>query len=328
MSIRTVCAFRHPMPSGRPRIQTGFEIHLKSTDLSYATGLNARGKYGLPTGPCDSRRRRASPFRAEKKDSQVICLQHLTVLFSRVKSFFLFPSFLPGEKKRQKDGLCSPFPSSRSVTAFFRILRKRMPSRRHEGRGLHPGKDGLTLLPEGLRSAWLTSVFQVGSMPAHGSAAQDAHVQCTQEENMDYSLYTRTQLLQIIEVMQRPRTSDPKYVYEKVLAPYCTEHQEHFIVITLDASMKMIGSHVITKGLVNRTLVHPREVFRPAFLDNAVAIALAHNHPSGDLSASPDDLECTSRLKKAGEILGIMVVDHIIFGFGNYRSMAESGELF
>ena len=104
------------------------------------------------------------------------------------KKLFLFPSFFPGEeKKRQKVDLSSPLPSSRSVTAFFRILRKRMPSRRHEGRGLRLEKDGLTLLPEGRRSAWLTSVFQVGSMPAHGSAAQDAHVQCTQEENMDYS---------------------------------------------------------------------------------------------------------------------------------------------
>ena len=147
---------------------------------------------------------------------------------------------------------------------------------------------------------------------------------------MDYSLYTRTQLLQIIEVMQRPKTSEPKQMYEKVLAPYCTAQQEHFIVITLDSAMKMIGSHVITKGLVNRTLVHPREVFRPAILDNAVSICLGHNHPgsgSGGLEPSADDLECTARLKKAGALIGIPVVDHIILGYGGYHSMAESGEL-
>lgn len=144
---------------------------------------------------------------------------------------------------------------------------------------------------------------------------------------MDYSLYTRTQLVEIIEAMELPRTKDPKSIYEKVLARYSTEQQEHFIVITLDGAHHVKNSRVISKGLLNRTLVHPREVFRYAILDNAAAIVIAHNHPSGVLDPSPDDLEVTQRLRKAGDIIGIEILDHIIFGFGGYRSMSEHGEL-
>ena len=144
---------------------------------------------------------------------------------------------------------------------------------------------------------------------------------------MDYSLYTRTQLVEIIEAMERPRTNDPKSNYEKLLAPYSTEQQEHFIVITLDGAHKVKNSRVVSKGILNRTLVHPREVFRCAILDNAAAIVIAHNHPSGVLDPSPDDLEVTQRLRKAGDIIGIEIIDHIIFGFGGYRSMHEHGEL-
>lgn len=145
---------------------------------------------------------------------------------------------------------------------------------------------------------------------------------------MDYSLYTRTQLVEIIEAMERPRTNDPKSIYEKVLAPYSTEQQEHFIVITLDGAHHVKNSRVITKGLLNRTLVHPREVFRCAILDNAAAIVIAHNYSSsGELLPSPEDYEVTQRLRKAGDIIGIEIIDHIIFGFGGYRSMYEHGEL-
>ena len=95
----------------------------------------------------------------------------------------------------------------------------------------------------------------------------------------------------------------------------------------LNGAHELMGVNLVTIGLVNRTLVHPREVFSDPIRMRATAIILAHNHPSGNLEPSPDDLEVTLRLKKAGLLLGIEVLDHIIFSSEDYRSMAETGEM-
>jgi len=89
--------------------------------------------------------------------------------------------------------------------------------------------------------------------------------------------------------------------------------QENFITITLDASHHVIKVHHVSKGLVNRTIVHPRECFYHAIKDNACSILFAHNHPSGYANPSPDDEEVTNRLCMSGQILGFHVLDHIIF---------------
>jgi len=88
--------------------------------------------------------------------------------------------------------------------------------------------------------------------------------------------------------------------------------QEEFHVLTLNGSHRVIRTHQATMGLANATQIHPREVFRPAILDGAVAVILVHNHPSGDPQPSDADHMVTSKLKEAGEILGIKVLDHII----------------
>jgi DNA repair protein RadC len=93
--------------------------------------------------------------------------------------------------------------------------------------------------------------------------------------------------------------------------------------MTLDGSHQTINVHEITKGLANRTLVHPREVFAPAIEDRAVAIIIAHNHPSGKTDPSGEDLDITKRLVDAGTILGIPVLDHVIVGRENYTSLKE-----
>ena len=87
---------------------------------------------------------------------------------------------------------------------------------------------------------------------------------------------------------------------------------EYVVCVTLDGSHKVIGTHVVSQGLVNQTLVHAREVFRPAIVDNAVAVIIAHNHPTGNLEPSPEDRDTTKRMKKAGDIIGIKVLDHLI----------------
>ena len=104
--------------------------------------------------------------------------------------------------------------------------------------------------------------------------------------------------------------------------------QEHFICIMLNGAYEIIEKRVITTGLINRTVVHPREVFAPAIERRAVAIIIAHNHPSGHLEPSQEDFEVTSRIKSAGDLLGINVLDHIIFCTDSYHSMAESGEFY
>ena len=109
------------------------------------------------------------------------------------------------------------------------------------------------------------------------------------------------------------------------LAKWARKKVEYFLVLTLDGAQKPIRVHEITKGLVNRTLVHPREVFRPAIRDNAVSIVLAHNHPSNKLAPSAEDHEITKRLTKAGQIIGISVLDHLILGAYRYYSFSESG---
>ena len=116
---------------------------------------------------------------------------------------------------------------------------------------------------------------------------------------------------------------DPASVFDLV-RHYGDRVQEHFLVVMLNGAHELMGVNLVTIGLVNRTLVHPREVFSDPIRMRATAIILAHNHPSGNLDPSPDDLEVTLRLKKAGLLLGIEVLDHIIFSSEDYRSMAET----
>lgn len=89
--------------------------------------------------------------------------------------------------------------------------------------------------------------------------------------------------------------------------------QECFIVVTLSADHRVIHSRAVTVGILNKTLVHPREVFRTALKDNAAAILVAHNHPSGQVVPSEDDNDITKRLLDAAKVLGIKLLDHIIF---------------
>jgi len=103
--------------------------------------------------------------------------------------------------------------------------------------------------------------------------------------------------------------------------------QEHFIGISLNGANEVIASRVITVGLVNATQIHPREVFADPIIDRACAIIIAHNHPSGALTPSQEDIAITGRLKAAGETVGIRLTDHIIFNQKGYYSLMEHGEL-
>jgi DNA repair protein RadC len=98
-------------------------------------------------------------------------------------------------------------------------------------------------------------------------------------------------------------------------------------VLLLDARHRVLQARVLTRGTADATSMHPRDVFREAALAGAAAVVLFHNHPSGDPLPSPDDLELTQRMMKAGELMGILVVDHIILGDTSYCSLRDLGTL-
>ena len=108
---------------------------------------------------------------------------------------------------------------------------------------------------------------------------------------------------------------------------YRNKKQEEFVVITLNGGHEVIRVRSILKGLVNLTLVHPREVYRMAIKDNAAAIILSHNHPSGNFAPSQEDIKLTKRLISAGKIIGIEVLDHIVIARRGYYSFLEEGKL-
>jgi DNA repair protein RadC len=107
------------------------------------------------------------------------------------------------------------------------------------------------------------------------------------------------------------------------LLPYRGARTECFLVVTLDASHTIIRVHEVTRGLVDRSLVHPREVFQRAVEDLAAAIIVAHNHPSGSLDPSAEDLVATRKLVGASKVLGIPVLDHLIFTKEGFNSIKE-----
>ena len=125
------------------------------------------------------------------------------------------------------------------------------------------------------------------------------------------------------KVTLKPRSiTTPMDIYKEVLH-FSSRDQEHFITIMLNGAHEVIDSFISTIGLLNKTIVHPREVFAPAIKNRAAAIAIAHNHPSGSLEPSEEDKQVTMRLINAGEILGIRVIDHIVFSSRGYYSFLE-----
>lgn len=104
--------------------------------------------------------------------------------------------------------------------------------------------------------------------------------------------------------------------------------REYLLALFLDSRSSVVGAEIVSIGTINASLVHPREVFKAAILANAAAIIMAHNHPSGNAEPSQMDFEATQRIKKAGELLGIPLVDHLVIGAGDaYFSFREAGKI-
>lgn len=103
--------------------------------------------------------------------------------------------------------------------------------------------------------------------------------------------------------------------------------QEHFYVVYLDSSKKIIKDKVLFMGTLNHSIVHPREVFKEGYLVSASSFICVHNHPSGNVLPSREDIEITKQLKEIGTMMGVPLVDHIIIGIDKYYSFFENGDI-
>ena len=102
---------------------------------------------------------------------------------------------------------------------------------------------------------------------------------------------------------------------------------EQFGIVLLDSKHRVIRTTIVTSGTLNTTIVQPRDVFREAMLGSAASVVAFHNHPSGDPTPSPEDVELTRRLRAAGVLMGIDVIDHIVLGDARYCSLKEMGQI-
>jgi DNA repair protein RadC len=123
------------------------------------------------------------------------------------------------------------------------------------------------------------------------------------------------------------RFTSPRQVFDYFHYELRDCRREYFLVLLLDGKNRIIRRVQVSEGSLNQSIVHPREVFSQAVKESAAAVILVHNHPTGDPTPSQEDIAITRRLKEAGEIMGIRVLDHIIIGDGEYLSFVERGVL-
>lgn len=127
---------------------------------------------------------------------------------------------------------------------------------------------------------------------------------------------------------QSDMLSTPEEVFNYA---FCLDLQikdrEHFVILHLDSRNRVTGHETVSIGSLNASIVHPREVFKGAILVSAASIICLHNHPSGDLTPSREDITMTNRLKEAGDLLGIEVLDHLIVSHEGFISFKDKGLL-
>ena len=144
-----------------------------------------------------------------------------------------------------------------------------------------------------------------------------------------YVVFSRVVLVKekgaMYDVQKKINSPEKAYNAIKTITNVQEEAQEVFGILILNTKNKIVAAHEVSRGTLNASMVHPREVFKPAVLHNAAAIICFHNHPSGDPEPSRDDIEITNRLVEAGKIMGIEILDHIIVGDDEYVSLKKRG---
>lgn len=137
----------------------------------------------------------------------------------------------------------------------------------------------------------------------------------------------RVQLIREVG-LERPQVENPCDAAQILCRYFENEDREHFVTLMMDTQNRIIGIHTVSIGTLNCAVISAREVFKAAILANAASIIIAHNHPSGDVTPSPEDIQVTEKLKKAGKLLDIEVLDHVIVGEdGVWASLSRLGYL-
>lgn len=129
-----------------------------------------------------------------------------------------------------------------------------------------------------------------------------------------------------LEKAERFDVHSPKDVANRYMSELRFLEKEVFKVIYLNTKNEILKDENISTGSLNASIVHPREVFKPAIVNSSNAVILMHNHPSGNPFPSQEDIQITKRLSEAGELIGIKVLDHIVIGDGKYHSLKENGQ--
>lgn len=127
--------------------------------------------------------------------------------------------------------------------------------------------------------------------------------------------------------LDKVRIGSPQAAAEYLMPRMRYAVREQFVVMLLNTKNRLLGFEMISEGTLTSSVVHAREVFKPALLQHAAAVIVAHNHPSGDPQPSREDKEVTRMLTEAGRILGIPVLDHLVIGDGVYYSFQEDGAI-
>lgn len=126
---------------------------------------------------------------------------------------------------------------------------------------------------------------------------------------------------------RQPVLASPRSVWRHLALELRDRERERFLALCLDSRNQLIREHVVSVGSLNASIVHPREVFKPALSCSAAAIVIAHNHPSGDPAPSREDREVTRVLGEAGRLLDVPLHDHVIVGADSYYSFRDAGLL-
>lgn len=129
------------------------------------------------------------------------------------------------------------------------------------------------------------------------------------------------------EIEKKITSATDVYNYAKTVIEMDTMAEECFYMITLNTKNVCTGIFKISQGSLDSTIVHPREVFKRALTNNSSRILVMHNHPSGNITPSKEDIAMTNRLSECGDLLGIKVLDHLIIGENDFYSFKQEGEL-
>jgi DNA repair protein RadC len=131
--------------------------------------------------------------------------------------------------------------------------------------------------------------------------------------------------LMVLEPGQRPQITSPADIAALLMLEMAYLAQEQLRVLCLDTKHHVVAQHIVYQGTVNSSVIRAAEVYRPAVSRTCPAIVVVHNHPSGDPAPSPEDIRTTEQLRKAGEVLDIELLDHIVIGQQRYISLKERG---